>query len=71
MVNVKVISSDCKVWNRDRVIIEISHAMSINEDINMDLISEGPCFTSLDLTESIVHMRSLYNYQKNILVKNL
>jgi len=69
MVNVRVISSDCKVWNRDQVIVEIGHAMSINEDITVDLISEGPCFTSLDLTQLISQMRSLYNYQKDISVK--
>lgn len=42
--------------------------MSIDSDITIDLLAEGPCFESLELPVVVDQLRQLYSYKKNITV---
>jgi hypothetical protein len=68
MVKIPVITSDGKIWNRDQVIVEISLAMSANDDIVLDLLAEGPCFESLNICDIINQLITGHKYQKEIKV---
>lgn len=53
MVTVEVISSDSKVWNIGEVSAAIAQARSQDQDLELDLINEGPDFETLGLLEYI------------------
>lgn len=59
---VKIISSDCKIWNEQEVLGDICFAMSQNMDIILCLNSEGPDFGSLGLSGFIESQCERYGY---------
>ena len=42
-------NNDCRIWHRDRVIIDIMSAIALDQDIELSLNIEGPCANSLGL----------------------
>lgn len=42
MIKIPIVTSDCKIWNKDQLILNI--AQNLNHDlIVLDLLAEGPC----------------------------
>ena len=46
---VTIKNNDCKIWNRDQVILDLVQAMYRNDNLIVDLNNEGPCADSLGL----------------------
>jgi len=67
---IDVVTSDSIIWNKDDVLLELSHAMATNmSSIAINLISEGPCLQSLGLYKLLELYAIKFNYDlKNIKV---
>jgi hypothetical protein len=50
---IKIENNDCKIWHRDQIIIDFMQAIHKNNDIVINLNSEGPCATALGLYQLI------------------
>lgn len=71
---VKVATHDCKIWNRDKVIVDIMQGISNDQNITIDLIGEGPCCGSLGLyklLDSICHRTDFPKHKITIITCNL
>ena len=53
---------DAIIWNREQIGLDISHAMSSNVDITIDLLSEGPCCNELGLYDILEKSCNTFNY---------
>lgn len=62
---IKVLTSDNKIWNQQQVLSDIAYAMSQGSDLEIDLLSEGPDFLSLDLDQYIQSQSQRYRYDLN------
>jgi len=73
VVTVSIATSDSKIWNRDESILKLSHAMSCNESITVDLLNEGPDLNSIGLVDLLLRLKKQFNYsqQIKILTNNL
>ena len=61
-MNVTVITSDNKVWNIDEVYSKITEGMVTDQDIKIDLKSEGPDISATVLEKYIMYCANIYNY---------
>tara|TARA_R110001592_G_scaffold161950_1_gene394842 strand:+ start:13 stop:1011 length:999 start_codon:yes stop_codon:yes gene_type:complete len=69
-MNVNVITSDKKVWNIDEVYSKITEAMVTDQDIKINLNSEGPDISATVLEKYIMYCANIYNYDcKRISIK--
>jgi len=69
-MNVTVITSDNKVWNINEVYSKITEAMVTDQDILIDLKSEGPDINVTVLENYIMYCAGIYNYNpKRISIK--
>jgi len=66
MITVKVKTSDSVVWNTVEVHSKIAQALYTNQDLLIDLNSEGPDFTTLGIDEYIDTIKTTVNYTGNI-----
>lgn len=69
MITVKVKTSDSVVWNTTEVYSKIAQALYTNQDLLIDLNSEGPDFATLGITEYIDAIKTTVNYTGNITVQ--
>ena len=58
MVTVVVVTSDTKVWNLGEVVAAIILAKNTDQDLTIDLNSEGPDFEKLNLLQYITNGKS-------------
>jgi hypothetical protein len=62
VVTIPVATSDSVVWDIETVITDICHAITNNNDIIIDLLSEGPCCTELGLYNILENCCNTFNY---------
>ena len=58
-------NNDCKIWDRDRVILDLVQAMYRNDNIIVDLNHEGPCADSLGLYSLLDEICSRAGYDSS------
>jgi hypothetical protein len=59
-------NSDSTIWNRDQLVIDLAHAMSLRlPRIDLKANGEGPCAVSLGLYDLLDNMCSRFNYPGN------
>lgn len=67
-INVHTIDSKC--WNIDMIVADICFAMSLNKNIIIDLMNEGPCLDSIRIIEYLENCASKFNYNlANVRIK--
>ena len=73
MVTIPLVTSDSKIWNTNEFMISVSNAMSINQNITIDLLNEGPELESLGIPELLLKLKMQFDYSLDIeiLTKNM
>jgi hypothetical protein len=59
---VKIENNDCKIWNRDTVVLDLVDAILCGKEITVNLNNEGPCARSLGLYQLLDNLCSRYSY---------
>ena len=74
MVIIAVPTSDSIIWEKERVVMEIHHAMSQQIPFTLDMLKEGPDLDSLGLMTLLTESASMFDYdlsQTTLLTGNL
>lgn len=70
MITVNVKTSDSQIWNTQEVYKEISRALLSDQDLTIDLCSEGPDFSTLGIHEYLVSVAVECKYDlKRVIIK--
>ncbi len=70
-ITIQIGTGDARIWHSEKAVAEIAYAMSIDSDITVDMLNEGPCLTALGLYNILDLLCKQFSYDKKRITINL